>query len=403
MISFQPAGKRKKPTLPPKDKWGHIQWIRSVPYHALMDSSGYITKGDIISDTDNNIRSNEDKSDMLHRSSGQSIEEWTYDEYEDQIEYAKFHANGKLYNRITHNYFENGDVKEVIDSTFPSHGSTLSVRIEQYTYVYNNSDKLITSNKWNYYVTNRNHPNFTRIVNTYNPKGKLDEKMIYNTDTINPASGIYYKYNDNGKLIEEEERTKQVNIPDLAPDTKKDFWYDEKGRIKDSATYRAHEGLVKDTKITIDSLGKKLEIYSYGQHQVLTGTVVKTYFKESNTQQEDTYDPDGFLTEYSISHYDSAKHLLDKGVFHISYKRTMGQDRQYHNEGPGDTVMVHHIINDDHFNTVEDDTFSNNGKTISHKSYQYTYDSVGNWIDKIEFNDNKPVKIIEREIGYFKD
>ena len=57
--------------------------------------------------------------------------------------------------------------------------------------------------------------------------------------------------------------------------------------------------------------------------------------------------------------------------------------------------MVHHIVNDDHYNTVVDDNFSNDGKTLSQKSYQYNYDSTGNWIAKIQFNKESRLKLLK--------
>jgi hypothetical protein len=174
----------------------------------------------------------------------------------------------------------------------------------------------------------------------------------------------------------------------------------------DKATYHAHVGLVKNERITFDSTGKTVEIFSYAANKVLTGTVVKKTLNDTHTVQEDTYDANGQLTDYTISHFDSAKHLLDKGVFHIN---TYRPDRRYMTppngrDKPDDTVMVNHIVNDDHYNTIVSDQFSNDGKAISQKSFQYSYDSIGNWIDKIQYNiNNKPVKVTEREIGYFNE
>lgn len=402
VLSFISPGKRKKPTLPSKAPFGHVQSIREVSYHPIEDSSGNITKGDLISDTDLSPLHNEIRKDMMTPPVPQPIELWIYDEYGDEIENEKCHANGKLAGTETHSYFENGDVKEVIDSSFPLHNSTPTVKIVQYTYRYDTSGKLLVTNKWDYYVRNLSNPNFTRTVNFYDSIGKLREVATFNGDTMNPQSITWNTYNDKGKLVETDERRRNGNTPDLAPFEKNDFWYDKKGRLYDKATYHPREGLVKDEKITFDSTGKTITTYSYGMNRVLTGTVEKRVFTATSTIQEDTYDRDGFLTDYTITH-DSAKHLMDKGVFRITYHSVMGADRRYHNEEPGDTEMVHHIINDSHFNTVEDDEFSNTGKPTLQKSFQYNYDSIGNWIAKIQFNNNKAVKIIEREIVYFKD
>ncbi len=398
LFSFSPIKKKRKATLPAKNIVGHVRWIQQVPYHVIMDSAGVISKGSVISDTDKEPLSN-----MMHNMVREPIESWTYDEFGDESTNAKYHANGKLYNKETHIYFPNGDIREVVDSSISVNNTMASVEIKQYTYKYDSSENLLVANKWDYYTGSKNYPTFTRDVNQYDASGKKIESFIFNSDTVNPMSYTLYRYNDKGKLQETGESKREGNNPNFTPTEKYQYWYNEKGKLIDKAIYRFNQGLVKDEKITYDSSGKKVEIFSYAPHKVLTGTVVKSSFNLTHTEQEDTYDGDGLLTDYTISHFDAEKHLLDKGVFHISYKRRVGDDRKLHNTEPGDTVMVHHIINDEHFNIVEDDNFSNNGKTKSQKSYRYTYDNIGNWVEKIEFNNNNPIKIEEREIGYFKD
>ncbi len=402
MLSF--ISNRKERKMKPADKapWGHVQWVKEITYHAVEDSSGNISKGDIVSDTDYD-RMEEIKSDMQRKipSSEPPIQLWIYDGYGNEIQNDKFHANGMLYNGKVHIYDENGDVKEVIDSAIRN-AMPPNIQIQQYIYKYDISGKILVQNKWDYNALNRDNSKFSREMNFYDSLGKLRETMNFERDTINPVSIIWKTYNEKGKVVETDERKREGNPPQMVPFEKNDFWYDSKGRLYDKATYHPQAGLVKDEKTTYDSSGKTITTYSYAPGRVLTGTVVKRIFKSTNTTQEDTYDGDGFLTEYTIAH-DSAKHLMDKGVFHITYRKVMGADRRYHNSAPGDTVMVHHIINDNHFNTVVDDNFSNNGKPVSQKSYQYTYDDTGNWTAKIQFNNDRAVKITEREIGYFKE
>lgn len=403
LLAFAPGKKERKVKPVQKALFGHVQSIREVAYHAIEDSSGNITKGDVISDTVSRVRSNEMKEDMMRPPSPPSIELWTYDEYGSELEDAKCHANGKLYNKETHSYYENGDVKEIIDSTFPERGPGPNVRVQQYTYKYDpTGSEMLVSNYWDYFIRNNGHPNFKRIVNFYDSSGKVREVMNFNADTVNPSSITWSTYNEKGKLVETDERKVDGNPPAMAPFEKNDYWYDSKGRMYDKATYKPNTGLVKDEKISFDSSGKTIVTYNYAAGKVLIGRTVKQTFIATGTTQEDTYDGDGYLTDYSISH-DSARHLMDKGVFHITYKKVMGEDHKNHNSGGGDTVMVHHIVDDNHFNTVEDDTFTNDGKPISEKSFQYNYDNTGNWIGKVQFNNNKAVKIVEREIVYFQD
>ncbi len=333
---------------------------------------------------------------------GPSIEMWTYDEYGEETEDAKCHANGKLYNRMVHIYYETGDVKEVVDSAFPNQRVAPYVIIQQYTYQYDASENhMLVSNNWNW-VSNTVNPIFKRTVNIYDSASHQIQVLLYTTDTVNPTSIIYKVYNGKGKLVETDERKREGNPPELMPFEKNDFWFDDKGRLYDKATYHPKQGLVKDEKTKFDSTGRTITTYSYTGDRVLTGTIVKGIITATGTTQEDTYDADGFLTDYTIEH-DSAKHLMDKGIFHITYKRVQGGDGRTHNEEPGDTVMTKHIVNDNHFNVIVEDNFSTEGKPIMQKNFQYSYDNIGNWVARVQFNNEKAVRITEREITYFND
>lgn len=390
MVSFTSPGERKNPTLPPQNLFGHVHWIQSVSYQAIMTGDS-IKKGAIINDTDFHDQMIYGR--PLRRNFKEPpIEAWVYDEYGDQLEHDKYHANNELYNKITHSYYPNGDVKEIVDS-----GSNTAKRIWKYTYKYDNSGNMLDSTEY-YYAGNSKMPLYSRRVNLYNASGKLLQGLTFYNDTLTPSGLTLYRYNEKGQLTEiDGSRIIGGNPRDLLPTEKNNFWYDKQGRITDKATYRFHQGLVKDIKTTFDTSGYRVETYSYTGNKILTGSVVKSFFKSTNTLQEDIYNANGMLTDYTISHLDPDKHLIDEGTFHINYHSTIGR------KDKNDTVMVHHLVNDDHYNVVEDDHFSNDGKTIMHKSYQYTYDKTGNWTAKIYFENNKPVKITERQIGYFQD
>lgn len=45
---------------------------------------------------------------------------------------------------------------------------------------------------------------------------------------------------------------------------------------------------------------------------------------------------------------------------------------------------------------------TNDGKTNDVWSYDFKYDSENNWIEKIEFKNNKPLRIVRRKIEYYK-
>ena len=65
MASFTSVGKHKKPNLSAKASFGHVQFVQEITYHAIIDSSGSIIKGDIVSDTNYDERMFGGTDDML--------------------------------------------------------------------------------------------------------------------------------------------------------------------------------------------------------------------------------------------------------------------------------------------------------------------------------------------------
>jgi hypothetical protein len=397
-VSFTPGKKQRKVKPAAQAPFGHVQSVREVSYYAKVDSFGSITKGDIIKEEEYTHRGrNFDRKPMQYKAPIFPIFVWKYDVYGNETEYDECRANGKPSCEKIFTYYETGDEKEIIDSVFPYQCSTPYTGIQKYVNRYDRNGNILISD---FYVNNESQFVW-RVVNKYNSHGRLVQVTHYTSDTINPGEITYNTYNARGELVDSDERTRQGTPPAMASVENTHFWYDDNGRLYDQATYQANQGLAKDVKIKYDASGKTITTCSY-QNRVFLGTVIKTIFASTGTTRENVYGADGLLNQYVISH-DSANQLMDQRVFDITYKTTMGPDDQYHRSAPGDTEMTQHIINDSHFNIVLDDYFAMNGTPIHHKSYQYTYDAKGNWITRIEFDNNEAFRIKEREIVYYKD
>jgi len=52
-------------------------------------------------------------------------------------------------------------------------------------------------------------------------------------------------------------------------------------------------------------------------------------------------------------------------------------------------------------NIIESNTYDSDGSLGREVTYEYDYDKIGNWVRQIQFTDNDPGTIIEREIEYF--
>jgi hypothetical protein len=403
LASFVTQGKQRKITLPLGNHVGHVQWVKVTPYQAVKDSCGSIVKA------------------APNYGFG-NIASWTYyDEYGNEIENDQYDSKGNKHG-TRHEYYPNGDIKEIIkDSNVrTAHHTVVSDHREHYagwgrhtwyTYKYKNFDTKY-NNRYDasgnlLYSEERTYDSgstraFSCNLDTYfyDKYGKMLEKFTFNNwDTINPNASTLFRYNEKGQLTEEDEsrRTGSPGYTDgLEPTVRAIFKRNAKGMIIDEATYRFKGGLIKENKITFDNSGDTLEMVEtdytgIANNNSLTGSEVSKFFKKTHILLEDKYDGNGMLTYYNISHFDSEKHLLDWAQFHITpYSATRE-----------DTVMVHHIINDGHFNVIEDDGFSNAGIATYKFTRQYKYDKVGNWVEQLSITKGIPETITEREIQYF--
>ena len=363
--SFVPGKKQRTVKPAAQAPFGHVQYIKSVAYQAKMGSFGKIIKGDIISDEIIVSQSKgRDPAVIQHASAPPPINVCTYDAIGNEIENTQYHTNGKLCGRITYIYDENGDVKEEFDSSFTWLCSYPGPGVYPYQYRY-----------------------------SYNSKGKLLEAITYDRDTVHPESVIQNTYNAQEQLIETAE-----SIKNRIPHKTTIFGYDESGRLYTINTYYANVGLTGEEQISFENTGITSVAYCYNMNRVFYRKVVKKTFTDTHTIREETYDGNNRFSDFTISHFDSENHLKDSCTFHINHYFATSASKD---TKPDDTVMVQHFVNDKHHNVVLDDYFSSDGIPAYQKSFKYTYDKTGNWITRIQFDNNIPTQITEREIHYF--
>jgi hypothetical protein len=397
LAAFAPPRKQRKITLPLENHVGNIQWIKLKSYNAVKNSRGSIEKG----------------------MPACSPETWTYDEYGDEIEDEKYwyDTSSTPYNKCTYEYYPNGDIKErTIDSTInvrigpiPEHyagwhgtdGGTQFKRVNttfdfKYINRYDARGNLLSSTG-NYRLTY----GATSCKFFYDAAGNLQQEFLFCIDTIHPQDAFYFWYNATGQVTKEI-LARRTRLPDytidLQPETKTEYYRNDKGMVVYKATYRFQAAMTQDEKITYDDAGDTLEIvrtdYLYDGRtntNPVWGRLVKEFLIKQGLLYEDVYGSDGKLSDYTLSQFDSENHVLDKKQFHTNY----------HGTGPADTIMVHHLVYDNHFNVIEDDAYDNAGKVQYENKWQYKYDSVGNWVERLFINDGKPDVITEREIHYF--
>jgi len=223
---------------------GHIQWVKATHYIAIKDSSGSIVKGAPVN----------------------GVESWTYDEYGDEIEDDKYDAHGNLSRKVTHQYYPNGDIKEIkVDSytrtkryheictRYKGQQMPFSYRCEVnhfdtiYVNRYDASGNLLYSAEC--YSCKKNAPPYPFIVTKYfyNSYGKMLKEYSYNGDTNLLSSYTLFRYNKIGQMAGKVEW--ELRDGNWEPIIKTVYEFDKNGREIEVVTHPHPEGsLTKNEK-----------------------------------------------------------------------------------------------------------------------------------------------------------
>jgi len=196
---------------------------------------------------------------------------------------------------------------------------------------------------------------------TFNKKGNIIEINRYGSDG-SLASKSTYKYDDEGNRIELNRYDSDGNLS-----WKETYKNDNEGNRIEMNTYGSDGSLSWKRTYKYDDEGNKIEISIY-EHR---------FGRDGNFFGKSTYKYDDEGNRIEINRYGSDGSLASK----ITYK--------YDDEG----------------NRIEENKYIQfydpDGSLTSKHTYKYEYDKKGNWISRIEFEDDVPEYITEREIEYF--
>lgn len=130
--------------------------------------------------------------------------------------------------------------------------------------------------------------------------------------------------------------------------------------------------------------GQLTETILYNGSKQLSKTAY-TYDSKGNQIQEITYDHLGQMQTAINRNFDDQGNITEEAHYlgsRLQQKKTLEYDS--------------------HGNVIRKNTRYVNG-IIVNQSYTYHYDSIGNWIEKIVFSDEKPQYLIWRKITYYSE
>ncbi len=91
-----------------------------------------------------------------------------------------------------------------------------------------------------------------------------------------------------------------------------------------------------------------------------------------------------------------------KSVRRISYNTLIKSGEIVKGNISRNRGIHNYVIFNKRGNRIEGNNYNPDGSLQSKHTSKYEYDPKGNWIRKIEFKDNSPKSIIEREIEYYE-
>lgn len=182
----------------------------------------------------------------------------------------------------------------------------------------------------------------------YNEKQNLLKKSRYFPNGEMMSENIF-SYDSNDKLIEENYYFK------LSHKTRKTFEFDKKGRL-------VKENIINSTS----SKFNRTRTFQYDNDENYNIVICKDFTA------------DGFKKNEFISKYDKDNNKIEE---------------IYHNPESLSKIFYKY----DKFGNMIEEKWENHNPT----KYEYSFDKMNNWIEKIVLKSNQPTHIIHREIGYW--
>jgi YD repeat-containing protein len=163
------------------------------------------------------------------------------------------------------------------------------------------------------------------------------------------------------------------------------FKNDNKGNIIESLQYAAYtDSLVSKSVYKYDDKGNEIEAYEYTSTDSLTDKIIRKYDDKGNNIEMYNYNVDNKLNSKIITGYDENGQRIERIEYDADSNMISKTIYKYNEKGFYTDVCV----------------YDANNSLKSKKTYIYKYDSVGNWIEEIVYDDGVATKIIERQIDY---
>ena len=232
---------------------------------------------------------------------------------------------------------------------------------------------------------------------------------------------------------------KELNLKGKVKSVKsKKFEAEEKfGEVQRSYPTDADENneldMLSNSLIEFDELGKSVAISNFYRNgsllskMVVDGLNINMYDEEGNLTGVLKSDEEHFPKEVNI--YDASGELIEKSKYTYNDEKLLVEEQTYDEKGTLIRKEVHEYISDllsrktiserkvyyssyGDMYEIEKSYKYNDNKDVTEQevtkrgnvttyTFEYEYDDKNNWIKRIQYRNNKPKAIVEREIVYY--
>ncbi len=188
------------------------------------------------------------------------------------------------------------------------------------------------------------------------------------------------KYDANGNQVEFIQYDADGNI-----EWKNTYQINEEGNQKEINRYNPDGSLWLKFIYKLNELGNDIEMNEYLGNGILYSKSVYKYDEKGNKMERNEFNSNGNLKSKDIYKFDDFGNQIEWNWYDSNYKLICKTTSKY----------------DKNKNEIENKYILFSGSREHKLIYKYVYDDLTNWIIKLEYEDDKPQVITERQIEYY--
>ena len=191
-----------------------------------------------------------------------------------------------------------------------------------------------------------------------------------------------------------------------------DYLYNEQNELYSEHNYDAEGGFSDKRNYSYDEKKRAYEILLINSSDGLNGSVLLDYDDKENTVTESTYNARGKLLNKEVRKMDKNGLPIETKIYNgeknlVNYRKETFDKNGLRTEltvlSPDEDVLMKIFFKyDDKDNLISQEGIDENGKAFLPTRFEYEFDKQGNWTKRVEYINNKPTFVLERQFEYYE-